>query len=105
MVIPAAYQWALKNDPLALGSYAEPLPLIVEVWSPTTGHYDLATKLDGYRKRGDLEIWFVHPYERTLTAWRKQLDGSYQETVYSGGIIPVLSLPGVTVDLDALLSG
>ena len=103
MVIPAAYQESLH--PLDLGMYAEPLPFVAEVWSPTTGDYDIAAKLPRYRERGDLELWFIHPYERTLTAWRKQPDGSYTEEFYRGGIVPVASLPGVTIDLDALLDG
>jgi Uma2 family endonuclease len=103
MVIPAAYQLPFADDPLALGIYTQPLPLVVEVWSPTTGRYDRDTKLRGYRERGDREIWYIHPVNRTLTAWRKQADGSYTETIYSGGIVPVESLPGVAIDLDALL--
>jgi len=105
IVIPAAYQQSFEHDPLALGVYAEPLPFVAEVWPPSTGHYDVATKLRAYRERGDHEIWFFHSVERTLTAWRKQPDGSYSETLYTGGIIPVASLPGVTIDLDALLNG
>ena len=86
---------------------------MAEVWSPTTGHYDVATKLEGNRERGDLEIWFIHPYERTLTAWRRQPEGSYTEELYRGGGVPVFSCPqspgvpflGVTIDLDVLLDG
>ena len=105
VVIPAAYQRSLADDPRALGVYAEPLPLVVEVWSPTTGHCDVATKLEGYRARGDLEIWFIHPYERTLTAWRRQPDDTYSEELYRGGLVPIIALPGVTIDLDVLLDG
>ncbi len=105
IVIPAAYQEPLADDPRALGVYVEPLPFVAEIWSPTTEHYDLATKLDGYRQRGDLEIWYIHPYERTLTAWRKQPDGSYAETLYHDGNVPVVSLPGVVIDFGALLDG
>jgi Uma2 family endonuclease len=105
IVIPAAYQRSFDHDPRALGVDAKPLPLVAEVWSPTTGHYDVATKLEGYRERGDLEIWFIHPYERTLTAWRRQPDGSYTEEFYRSGVVPVASLPGVTIDLDVLLDG
>ena len=47
-----------------------------------------------YLARGDLEIWYVHPYERTLTAWRRQSQGIYTETVYRGGIVHPESLPG-----------
>ena len=105
MVIPATYQQPFEDDPDAIGAYADPLPLVAEVCSPSTGHYDLRTKLQGYRERGDLEIWYIHPAKRTLTAWRRQSDGSYFEEVYRRGIVPVVSLPGVTIDLDALLDG
>lgn len=101
IVVPTAYQEPL--DPHDLGTYADPLPLVVEVWSPTTGDYDIAAKLPRYRERGDLEIWFIHPYEHTLTTWRRQSDGTYAEARYTGGIVPVASLTGVVIDLDDLL--
>ncbi|GIW03709.1 MAG: hypothetical protein KatS3mg059_0329 [Thermomicrobiales bacterium] len=44
------------------------------------------------------------PYERTLTAWRRQPDGTYTTQTYHGGIIRPAELPGVTVDLDALFA-
>jgi Uma2 family endonuclease len=103
VVIPAEYKRPFEDDPRAINAFAEPLPLVVEVWSPSTGHYDVASKLRGYRERGDLEVWFIHPYERTLIAWRKQPDGGYLEESYRGGGVPVASLPGVVIDLDALL--
>ena len=105
VVIPAAYKLPFEDDPRAFNAFAEPLPLVVEIWSPSTGHYDVSTKLQGYRERGDSEIWFIHPYERTLTAWRRQPDGSYAEEIYRGGVVPVASLPGVVIDFDALLDG
>lgn len=101
-VIPTALKAPYKDDPRAFNAFAEPLPLVVEVWSRTTGHYDFASKLQGYRERGDAEIWFIHPYERTLTVWRKQPDGSYTEETMFGGLVSVTSLPGVTVNLDTL---
>jgi Uma2 family endonuclease len=73
---------------LELEIYDEPLPLVA--------------KLPEYRRRGDTEIWLLHPYERTLTAWRRQTDGEYIESVYHGGVVLPMALPGVTVDLDAL---
>jgi Uma2 family endonuclease len=101
MVIPAAYQEPL--EPLDLGLYADPLPFVAEIWSPSTGRYDIAAKLPRYRERGDLEIWYVHPYERTVTVWRRQADGSDTEDVYTEGIVAILSLPGVVIDLDTQL--
>jgi Uma2 family endonuclease len=104
-VIPAALVMPLRRDPGAFNAFAEPLPLVVEIWSRTTGDYDIAAKLPVYRQRGDLEIWFIQPYERTLTTWRKQPAGTYAEEVYGGGIAPVAALPDVAIDLDALLDG
>ncbi|HEX5499543.1 MAG TPA: Uma2 family endonuclease [Thermomicrobiales bacterium] len=103
-VLPAALERALRRQPGSLDAYAEPLPLVVEIWSPSTGGYDLDVKLDGYRLRGDREIWRIHPYERTLTAWRRAADDSYAESRSPGGIVRVESLPDVAVDLDALLN-
>ncbi|MBI2761385.1 MAG: Uma2 family endonuclease [Chloroflexi bacterium] len=82
--------------------YAEPVPLVVEIWSRSTGQYDVDTKIPEYKRRGDLEIWRIHPYERTLIAWRSQPDGSYTETHYTGGPIQPVALPGVTIIIDEL---
>jgi Uma2 family endonuclease len=104
-VVPASLVLSRRSDPTALNDYSAPIPLVVEIWSRSTGDYDFAAKLPIYRQRGDHEIVYIQPYEPTLTTWRRQPDGAYAEEVYRGGIIPVLSLPGVTIDLDALLAG
>jgi Uma2 family endonuclease len=104
VVIPAAWVLPFANDPDAFNAYDEPLPLVVEIWSKTTGDYDVEAKLPIYRQRGDLEIWYLHPYKRTLTVWRRQADGNYAAAVYTGGIVPVVSLPAVSIDLDAYLA-
>ena len=57
-----------------------------------------------YQQRNDREIWFIHPYERTLTAWRRKEDGSYAQAVYRSGLVQPASLPGVAIDLDALFA-
>jgi Uma2 family endonuclease len=104
VVIPEAYQAVFEPEGESIGVYREPLPLVVEVWSRTTGHYDVAVKLRSYQERGDIEIWYIHPNNRTLTVWRKQPDGSYAESVHRGGIVSIASLPGVTIDLNKLLN-
>jgi Uma2 family endonuclease len=104
VVIPVAYQAALEGGSRAFNVIASPLPLVVEVWSPSTGAYDFERKLVSYRGREDQEIWYIHPYERTLTAWRRLEDGSYEESVYTGGIVPLSSISGITIDLDDLLA-
>ena len=101
LVVPAAYGEGFR-DQLTLAVFSDPLPLVVEVWSVSTGDYDVDAKLPVYQQRGDLEIWRIHLYERTLTSWRRQLDRSYQETIHSGWIVALAALPGVSIDLDAL---
>jgi Uma2 family endonuclease len=78
------------------------LPLVVEVWSASTGDYDVETKLPIYRQRGDLEIWLIHPYARTITTWRRQPDGTYEEALFSEGALAPMALQGVTIRLDDL---
>jgi Uma2 family endonuclease len=90
------------GHPGRLEFYTDPLPFVAEVWSLSTGRFDVDEKLPAYRRGGDLEIWRLHLYERTLTVWRRQPDGTYSESEYFGGIVPVESLPRVAIDLDAL---
>ena len=100
-VVPTAFVAPLLVQH-SLEVYDQPLPLIVEIWSPTTGDYDIEEKLAVYQQHGDQEIWFVHPYERTLTAWVRQPDGSYEKSLYREGIVRPNSLPGVEIDLAIL---
>ena len=93
------------RDRHVLAVFDRPLPLVVEVWSPSTGDYDVETKLPDYQRRGDLEIWRLHPYERTLTASVRQPNGEYAETLYRGGVVASAALPGVVVDLATLFKG
>ena len=97
-----AYVTPLLDQQDVLEVYDQPLPLVVEVWSRSTGDYDVEEKLAVYQQRGDLEIWRIHPYERTLTAWRRQPDGSYEETIHREGVVRPTALPGVEIDLAAL---
>jgi Uma2 family endonuclease len=85
-----------------LEAYTEPLPLVVEVWSRSTGGFDPTDKLAEYQRRGDAEIWLIHPYERTLTAWRRRADGGYDQAVIAEGIIRPVALPGVAIDFAGL---
>ena len=103
-VIPTELERKLRLVPGSLDAYAEPLPLVIEIWSPSTGHYDIDEKIPGYQARGDLEIWRVHPYEHTIRVWRKRADGSYVESVHRGGELRPESLPGVVIDLGMLFA-
>ena len=102
-VIPIEYvQKARRERTMRLEVYEESMPLVVEVWSPSTGTYDVDAKLKEYQLRGDHEIWRIHPYEHTLTARRRQSDGTYAETRYTGGTVQPAMLPGVAIDLQSL---
>jgi len=100
-VLPPDVRDTIPSAP-GLETYDAPLPFVAEVWSPSTGDYDVDTKFPEYRKRGDLVVWRVHPFERTVTAWRKQPDGKYSESIHASGTVRVESLPGVSIDLARL---
>ena len=104
MVVPTAYGEAIAELP-NLAIFSRPLPLVVEVWSPSTGDYDVETKISVYQQRGDLDIWRLHPYEPTLNRWVRQPDGSYVKSTQHGGVVELAALPGVTIDLDRLFAG
>jgi Uma2 family endonuclease len=92
----------LRGRRNVLEAYASPLPLVVEVWSPSTGDYDVDSKLPEYQARGDLEIWRIHPFEHTLRARRRQQDGTYSVSEVTSGIVQPVALPGVSIVFDAL---
>lgn len=104
MIIPEEYTEGLRGRSDVLECYDRPLPLVVEVWSPSTGDYDVETKFPIYRDRGDVEIWRLHPYERTLTRWVRRMDGGYVEDLLTGGEVRPVALPGVVIDLDGLFA-
>jgi Uma2 family endonuclease len=101
-VVPTAAVTPFLPMEEVLEVYDQPLPLVVEIWSRSTGGYDVEEKLAVYKARGDLEIWYIHPYERTLTAWRRRPDGRYDEAVYTEGIVRPIALPAVAIDLAVL---
>lgn len=101
-VLPIEIAQHLKDRSDLLEAYDQPLPLVVEVWSPSTGAYDVDAKIPAYQARGDNEIWRVQPYERTVTIWHRQEDGSYVETLHRDGVMSVASLLGVTIALAEL---
>jgi Uma2 family endonuclease len=103
MVVPTSYGEAIRDLPV-LAVFSDPLPLVVEVWSPSTGNYDVDAKLPVYKQRGDLEIWRIQSSEGTLTNWQRQPDGTYREVIHREGTIAPVALPEVSIDLGALLA-
>jgi Uma2 family endonuclease len=103
MVVPAAYGAGIAHEP-ALAVFSDPVLLVVEVWSPSTGGYDVDAKIPVYQQRGDLEIWRIHPYERTLTRWVRRPDGAYDVSVHQNGTISLVADSSIAVDLDRLFT-
>ena len=104
MVVPRIATLGSRAAPMTIEIYDQALPLVVEIWSPSTGAYDADDKIPEYKARGDLEIWRLHPYERTLTMWRRRDGGGYDESIQKGGVVHPVGLPGVTIDLDQLFN-
>ncbi len=101
-VVPTAYGDSIRDRSDVLEAYERPLPLVIEIWSPSTGDYDVDTKFAEYQRRGDLEFWRLHPFERTLTRWIRRDDGTYAESVVTSGTVSPQFLPDVGIDFDAL---
>jgi Uma2 family endonuclease len=94
----------LREEPRRLEVYDQPMPFVAEVWSPSTGDYDVEEKLREYQRRGDLEIWRLHPYEKTLTRWLRRPYGDYQETLIRVGSVQLSALPAVNIEIDPLFA-
>ena len=101
-VVQRSLMARFRDRPESYEVYDEAVPFVAEAWSPKTGTYDIETKFPAYRLRGDAEIWRVHPFHRTVTIWRRQPDGSYEESHYREGIVRPIALPGVEIDLAVL---
>jgi Uma2 family endonuclease len=93
---------AFRDAPRKLLVFEEPMPFVAEVWSPATGDYDVETKIPEYQRRGDIEIWLLHPYDKTVRRWIRQPDGSYAESLLRGGVVQLAALPEVRVEIGAL---
>jgi Uma2 family endonuclease len=102
-VVPRDYvRDLIEHHPTELEVYWRPVPFVAEVWSPSTGTYDMNTKIPGYKERGDAEIWRLHPLRHEVTIWRRQPDGSYVESVVTSGTVELAALPGVRIAIDEL---
>lgn len=99
-VIPRSAVDEMGADMPALETFAVPALLVVEVWSPSTGEYDIDQKIPRYAMHGDREIWRVHPRERSIEVWVRAEDGSYSHQIQQGGRLSPRWLPGVRVHFD-----
>jgi Uma2 family endonuclease len=79
---------------------------IAEVLSPTTASHDQIVKVPMYERAGVLEVWLVHPTDRTLTIYRLE-GGRYGRPIILElkGQTAISAIPGVTIDWDRLPDG
>lgn len=77
---------------------------IAEVLSPTTSRHDRFVKIPVYERAGVLEVWLIHPIERTLTVYCLE-NGRYGRPIVLElkGRTTIGALPGVSIDWDRIL--
>lgn len=101
-VIPIEYVERFRLQPGSFEVFDDAVPFVLEVWSESTGDYDVSRKLSEYQERGDAELWYAHPYAHTLAIYRRRLDGSYDQWQHSGGPTDIPSLGGIVINVDEL---
>jgi Uma2 family endonuclease len=75
--------------------------LVIEVQSPSTGQYDLDTKLHLYERHGVREYWVVDPLNCCIHVFTPGVNGLYGTGVlYSSGFIPVSIFGGELISLS-----
>ena len=84
-----------------------PPDLVVEILSPGSKAFDLATKRDTYERFGVKEYWAIDPQDGSepsglrVRSWRLDL-ARYVETAADGDRLASTSLPGFVLDLAPL---
>lgn len=76
---------------------------LAEILSPTTASHDQIVKLPVYERAGVLEVWLIHPTDRTLTIYRLE-SGRYGRPIVQQlkGRTVMSAIPGVSIDWDRL---
>jgi Uma2 family endonuclease len=77
--------------------------LLIEV-SDSSLRYDMKTKMPLYAQYGVPEYWIIDIGGKRLRVFRRPKNGRYEEQLElsTPGVMPIASLPGVTVDLSSL---
>ncbi|HEX3842902.1 MAG TPA: Uma2 family endonuclease [Steroidobacteraceae bacterium] len=76
---------------------------IAEVLSPATTSHDQIVKIPVYERAGVLEVWLVHPIDRTLTIHRLENERyGIPIVVELKGRTAINALPGVSIDWERL---
>lgn len=94
-------------DPAKIGTrYIRGAPdFVIEVLSPSTAAFDQIEKRRRYGEAGVRELWLIDIDAGLLTLWRQHgEDFGPPELRHAEGSIDVAALPGVSLDLDFLVS-
>lgn len=76
---------------------------IAEVLSPTTASHDQIVKLPIYERAGVLEVWLIHPIDRTVTIYRLENERYGRPVILElKGRTAMSAIPGVGIDWDRL---
>jgi len=78
---------------------------VAEVLSPSTARHDQTVKLSAYERAGVREVWFIAPFDRTLTIYQLEA-GNYgpATTLELKGRTQLTAVPGVTIDWARVLA-
>jgi Uma2 family endonuclease len=86
-----------------LEAYTVPVPLVAEILA-VSSDATVLRRVEAYRLRGDAFIMLVDVAVGVLRTWNRQPDGNYLEAHHTHGSVLIPSLPGVSVDFDALFA-
>lgn len=77
--------------------------VIFEIISPATAVRDQIQKVAPYEKHGVKEYWLAHPLDRLVIIRLLGAEGRYgrPQMREAKGRLPVTTLPGLEIDLDA----
>jgi Uma2 family endonuclease len=78
---------------------------IIEILSRATAGKDQIQKVALYEKHGVKEYWLVHPGDRLVTVRLQDNEGRYgiPQIREAKGVLAVQTLPGLEIDLDAVV--
>jgi Uma2 family endonuclease len=93
-----------RNHILTLPRVEGAPSLVVEIVSPSTSDYDRVTKQGAYARYGVPEFWLVDPAARTVTVCRDPRDDRYLAATVASDTIVSATIPGLSVDLEALFA-
>ncbi|MDQ3226355.1 MAG: Uma2 family endonuclease [Chloroflexota bacterium] len=78
--------------------------LTIEVICPSSRGYDRVIKRNVYARFGVHEFWLVDPDTRTITVFSDPREGRYQTETVASDVAVSATIPGVSVDLEALFA-